>query len=207
MYNFGQLGRQVGEDAVNEPILITKLHRPEPRPRLVERARLLDLLDRGLAEQRRLTLISAPAGYGKTTLVSDWLQRLQHAPQTAAPWAMAWLGLDEDDDDPARFFRHLVAGLRRACTGFNADASIGAATLDLATSPHQAEISAIMTPLVNELAVQPLRLLLITTRSARRASIRRWIFSAATHRPTCTWCCSRAPIRRCRWQPCAGAGC
>jgi LuxR family maltose regulon positive regulatory protein len=142
-----------------EPILITKLHRPEPRPRRVERERLLDLLDRGLTEQRRLTLISAPAGYGKTTLASAWLQRLlqdQHgAAAWTTTWAVAWLGLDENDNDPTRFFLHLVASLRGVSPG------IGAGTLDLVASPHQAEISAIMTPLINELAALPCRLLLV----------------------------------------------
>lgn len=141
-----------------EPILTTKLHRPEPRPRLVARARLLDLLDGGLAEQRRVTLISAPAGYGKTTLVSAWLQRLLHAPEGAEAWAVAWLGLDEDDNDPARFFLHLIASLRGASA---ASAGVGAATLDLVAAPHPAEVSALMTPLVNELAAAPCRILLV----------------------------------------------
>ena len=157
----------------NEPLLITKLHSPQPRPHLVERRRLLDLLDRSLAE-RRLTLIAAPAGYGKTTLVSAWLHGLDTGRRGMRPGpdpadtanteflqetrclpAVAWLALDEDDNDPARFFLYLVGGLRTVCPG------IGAATLDLVASPHGAAAAALVTPLINELAGQPRRVLVV----------------------------------------------
>jgi len=139
----------------SQPILITKLHSPEPRPHLVERRRLLDLLDRSLAERRRLTLVAAPAGYGKTTLVSAWLHGLAAGSRTETAPAVVWLALDEDDNDPARFFLYLVAGLRTVCP------NLGGATLDLVSSPRAAAAAALVTPLINELAGQPRRVLVV----------------------------------------------
>jgi len=85
-----------------DPALIrTKFARPPGRPGLVERQRLLDLLDQ--AGARRITLLSAPPGFGKTTLVTQWLTR-QSGPA-------AWLALDRGDSDPERFVRYLVAAI------------------------------------------------------------------------------------------------
>lgn len=89
------------------PLIATKLHVPSMRPRIVERPRLRDLLDRGAGA--RLTLISAPAGFGKTTLLAEWLaQASQGGP------VVAWLSLDEADNDPALFWSHVVAAFRAA---------------------------------------------------------------------------------------------
>src|SRR5687768_11596408 len=84
------------------PLLTTKLSIPPPRRALVVRARLLARLDAGL--ERALTLLSAPAGFGKTTLLSQWLQRVERP--------VAWISLDARDDDPTLFMRYLVAALR-----------------------------------------------------------------------------------------------
>lgn len=84
------------------PLLQTKLYIPPVRPNLVPRLRLIKRLNAGL--HRKLTLVSAPAGYGKTTLVSEWLRG------TDRP--CAWLSLDESDNDPARFLTYLVAALQ-----------------------------------------------------------------------------------------------
>ncbi len=81
--------------------LATKLYIPRPRPELVSRPRLLALLESGL--HRRLTLLAAPAGFGKTTLLSAWATTSMHP--------FAWLSLDEADNDPARFLIYLVAAL------------------------------------------------------------------------------------------------
>lgn len=85
------------------PLLATKLFVPRLRPNLVVRPRLIARLDAALHSP--LTLISAPAGFGKTTLVSAWVRGLQQP--------VAWLALDEADNDPARFLRYLVAAFRQ----------------------------------------------------------------------------------------------
>ncbi|MEJ2738138.1 MAG: hypothetical protein P8189_32040 [Anaerolineae bacterium] len=88
-------------------LLKTKLYIPPIRPELVSRPHLIERLNAGL--HRKLTLVSAPAGFGKTTLLSEWLtgrERLE--PKVRA----AWLSLDEGDNDPTRFLTYLVAALR-----------------------------------------------------------------------------------------------
>ncbi|HEV2580613.1 MAG TPA: transcriptional regulator, partial [Ktedonobacteraceae bacterium] len=84
------------------PVLATKLYIPRHRPNVVSRPRLIERLNESL--HRNLTLISAPAGFGKTTLVSEWLAG-GHRPA-------AWLSLDEGENDPARFLTYLVAALQ-----------------------------------------------------------------------------------------------
>ncbi len=85
------------------PLLRTKLYVPPLRPGLVSRPRLLERLNAGLCSSR-LTLVSAPAGFGKTTCISEWVHTL------GCP--VAWLSLDPADDDPGRFFVYLVAALQ-----------------------------------------------------------------------------------------------
>ena len=80
---------------MSAPLLSTKLYIPLPRPNLVLRPRLIERLDEGLHLGRKLTLISAPAGFGKTTLINEWV--------TGGRWPVAWLSLDKEDNDPARF--------------------------------------------------------------------------------------------------------
>ncbi len=84
-------------------ILQTKLYLPPPRPNGVERPRLLDRL--AVTPQTKLILVSAPAGYGKTTLVANWLRQLDGVQG-------CWLSLDEDDSDPQHFFRYLAAAVQ-----------------------------------------------------------------------------------------------
>src|SRR5438105_13524073 len=84
------------------PILATKLYIPPPRPELVLRPHLIERLNEGL--HRKLTLISASAGFGKTTLVSEWVAGCERP--------VAWLSLDEGDDDSTRFLTHLVAAVQ-----------------------------------------------------------------------------------------------
>ncbi|HRF49189.1 MAG TPA: hypothetical protein PLC98_16270, partial [Anaerolineales bacterium] len=85
-------------------LLASKFFHPAPRPNDVARERLVGRLQRGLAAGRPLTLVSAPAGYGKTTLVAAWLAGSERP--------HAWLRLDPADDEPGRFLLHLVAALR-----------------------------------------------------------------------------------------------
>jgi LuxR family transcriptional regulator, maltose regulon positive regulatory protein len=84
------------------PILATKLYIPPPRPKVILRPRLIERLNEGL--HRKLSLISAPAGFGKTTLVSEWV--------TVCERPAAWLSLDEGDNDPTRFLTYLVSALQ-----------------------------------------------------------------------------------------------
>ena len=92
--------------SVFDSLLQTKLYMPPTRPDWVERARLLAGLE--LTAQTKLILVSAPAGYGKTTFVTGWLRQLQ----TAGVVQVCWLSLDEDDSDPHHFFRYLAAAVR-----------------------------------------------------------------------------------------------
>ncbi|GAB4153091.1 MAG: hypothetical protein Fur0021_18540 [Candidatus Promineifilaceae bacterium] len=84
-------------------LLLTKLSRPQTRPTLVARPRLRQLLLP--AETHPLTLICAPAGYGKTTLILAWLGEEKR---------VAWLSLDESDNDPVRFWTYMIAALQTA---------------------------------------------------------------------------------------------
>jgi LuxR family maltose regulon positive regulatory protein len=86
------------------PLLKTKLYLPPVRPDLVSRPRLVQQLNRGFRRGRRLTLVSAPAGYGKTTLITEW------AAQSDQP--LAWLSLDQGDNDSTRFWIYVVAALQ-----------------------------------------------------------------------------------------------
>src|SRR5690242_14150657 len=90
------------QEQETNPILCTKLYFPQVRSQLVARPRLVQQIEQGL--KRRLTLISASAGYGKTTLLSEWRSLRPDAP-------VAWLSLDTGDNDPARFLAYLVAAL------------------------------------------------------------------------------------------------
>src|SRR5512141_1160343 len=85
-------------------ILATKLYIPPARTKVVPRPRLIERLNEGLSAGRKLTLISAPAGFGKTTLVSEWLAGCERH--------VAWLSLDEGDNDPTRFLAYLVSALQ-----------------------------------------------------------------------------------------------
>ncbi|MFM8320872.1 MAG: LuxR C-terminal-related transcriptional regulator [Chloroflexota bacterium] len=118
-------------------LLVTKLYTPAPRPGMVPRPRLLEQLNAGLAAGHTLTLISASAGFGKTTLLSEWLA------DCGRP--AAWLSLDEGDNDPARFVTYLVAALQTM------GANIGAGALAVLQSPQPPPLEAMLTPLLNDL--------------------------------------------------------
>lgn len=117
-------------------ILATKLYIPVLRPGSVLRPRLLDRMNGGL--RGKLTLISAPAGFGKTTLVTGWIASNERP--------AAWLSLDEADSDPVRFITHFIAALRMI------EPEIGARLLKLLESPQPPPIDSLLTPLLNELA-------------------------------------------------------
>lgn len=127
------------------PLLEAKLHVPRRRRGLVARPRLAELLTRGA--ESALTLVSAPAGFGKTTLLADWLEQWSAAAPEGGRSA-AWLSLDRRDDDPARFWTYLVAALQRAAPGMgegalpllqaqsSAEAGLGALLNDLGAVTH-----------------------------------------------------------------------
>ncbi len=117
-------------------ILATKLYIPPPRPKVVLRPRLIERLNEGL--RRKLTLVSAPAGFGKTTLVSEWVARCERP--------TAWLSLDEGDNDPARFLTYLVAALQTVVT------TIGDGVLRAIQSPQPPPTETILTALLNEIS-------------------------------------------------------
>jgi LuxR family maltose regulon positive regulatory protein len=137
------------------PLLKTKLYippiRPDPstglpstalgagRTWLVPRPRLIERLNEGL--HRKLTLVSAPAGYGKTTLVNAWLR------STDRPFA--WISLDEGDNDLSRFLNYLVAALRQV------DDGIGPAVQHLLEAPQLPPVETLLAELINDIATRP----------------------------------------------------
>jgi LuxR family maltose regulon positive regulatory protein len=123
------------------PLLQTKLHVPRLRRGLVARPRLSELLTG--ARESALTLVSAPAGFGKTTLLAEWL-----ATDPVDERSVAWLALDERDNDPALFWTYLVAALQTAAP------EVGAAALALLQS-SQSPMGAGLTTLLNDLHAVP----------------------------------------------------
>lgn len=95
-------------------LLTTKFYMPPLRSTLVTRQRLRQQLNEGLQHHRPLTLVSAPAGYGKTTLIAGWLQEVRAEEKPVPAPRIAWLSLDEDDDEPIRFFSYLGGALEEA---------------------------------------------------------------------------------------------
>lgn len=117
------------------PIISTKLYIPPPRSKIVLRPRLTERLNEGM--QRKLTLVSASAGSGKTTLVSEWL--------AGCPQPAVWLSLDEGDNDPARFLTYLFAALQTIA------ANIGEGVFGLLQSPQPPPTESILTALLYEI--------------------------------------------------------
>ena len=128
-------------------LLTTKIQIPPLPPKTVQRTRLLKILDRGLQPNIRLTLLSAPAGYGKTTLLSTWVQD--------RGFPTAWLSIDESDNDPVRFMSYLLTALES-----------GIPDLDL-PSPAEEQFSEseiqerILIPLINQMGQSPRQTLIV----------------------------------------------
>ena len=121
-------------------LLATKLYVPVPPHDLVERARLLARLDTGL--RSALTLISAPAGFGKTTILADWLRQQTERQQVHA----AWLTVDAGDSEPYQFLRYLVAALQTVAP------DVGATILALLQASQPPPLERLLTLLLNDLA-------------------------------------------------------
>ncbi len=128
---------------MDTPILTTKLYIPPPRPTLVERPHLVERLDEGLRLGRRLTLVSASAGSGKTTLLAEWAASC--GPQFCG-MQFCWLSLDENDNDPARFWTHVVAALQTI------HPQLDQSMLPMLQGPQPPPARSILTPLLNEVA-------------------------------------------------------
>lgn len=131
---------------MSTPLLATKLYRPPPRPKGMPRPHLIERLNAGL--HRNLTLLAAPAGFGKTTLLSQWLD------SCARP--VAWLTLDASDHEPARFLAYLVAALQTVVPEF------GAGLMAALLAPQAPTPAAAVADLINALAAlaQPVVLVL-----------------------------------------------
>ncbi|MDQ5865780.1 MAG: LuxR C-terminal-related transcriptional regulator [Chloroflexota bacterium] len=127
------------------PVLATKLYTPPPRPKVVRRPRLIERLNEGL--HRKLTLIAAPAGFGKTTLVSEWV--------AGSDRRVAWLSLDEGDNDPARFLTYLVAALQTISP------NVGEGVLGVLQSPQPPSVDTVLTTLLNDITTIPDNFLLV----------------------------------------------
>ena len=135
------MGKPAAEAVTSERdvLLSTKLNVPGLQPDLVPRPRLAQRLDEGRG--RGLVLACAPAGYGKTVLLSEWARRGRHP--------VAWLSLDAGDNDPARFWRHTVAALNRVRPGISE--RLG----PLLGPPPPPSFEPLVTALINEVAGQP----------------------------------------------------
>lgn len=141
-----------------DQLLTTKLYIPQPRPELVRRPRLLQQLNE--AAHRKLILISAPAGFGKTTLVSEWANSLQavELESSESAYRIAWLSLDKGDNDPARFLAYLVAALRSIEA---TETRLGEGALSMLQSPQPLPIEDVLIALINDIAVIPASIFLV----------------------------------------------
>lgn len=131
-------------------ILSTKLYYPPLQARGVPRATLIQRLERGVQQCKRLTLVSAPAGFGKSTLVTGWMTASE------PPRRFGWVSLDAGDNDPLRFLVYLVAALQKA------DGALGQEVLATLQSPAVPPLQELVETLINEIAAaaSPLALVL-----------------------------------------------
>ena len=152
----------------SDSLLVTKLDIPSPGENLVPRPRLVQRLD--LITRHRLTLVAAPPGFGKTTLLSEWVESKDEArrmmdeetrksPHPSSfipardpgvsdlhPFPVAWLSLDEGDNDPVRFWRYVTAALQNLGTGIGT-------RMPTPLRPRRTQrVDAILTPLISDLA-------------------------------------------------------
>jgi LuxR family maltose regulon positive regulatory protein len=133
------------DDFVNPGLLNTKIYIPIVDPKLVARPHLIERLNAGL--QGKLTLVSAPAGFGKTTLISDWIR------QSEMPFC--WISLDENDSDPGRFLAYLIASLQ------SIQIEVDPEPIKLLQDPEKGQIETILNGLINQIADEQIRFALV----------------------------------------------
>ena len=134
-------------ELVSSLLLQTKLRIPRARPDLVPRHRLLERLNEALHLGRKLTLISAPAGFGKTTLLSEW------AAGCGSRTRVAWVSLDKGDNDPARFWTHFITALQTIHKGVGEAARAALQSRGLANANTPPRVEVLLTGLISELTV------------------------------------------------------
>ena len=138
------------ETHLSSPLLTTKIIPPPPGTHNLVRRRLLAELDSGWSADKRLILVCAPAGYGKSTLVADWLHQIESdPPDKLSPQSRrySWLSLEAADNDPLRFFLYLVAGLQRTLP------SVGLEAYEYLLNSHPQASQRALTSLLNDLAL------------------------------------------------------
>jgi ATP/maltotriose-dependent transcriptional regulator MalT len=137
-----------GQKVATSPLLQTKLYVPGSGPRLVPRPRLIQRLNQGTVG--KLTVVSAPAGFGKTTLLAEWL-----ATSEAGKARAAWVALDQSDNEPALFWAYLIAALQTV------NAQIGKNTLALLHSPQPVPVETLLGTLLNDVGSLAERVVLV----------------------------------------------
>jgi LuxR family maltose regulon positive regulatory protein len=135
-YDISMPGKPEGA-AIATPLLTTKLYMPPVGPRWVPRPHLIQQLEEGLHLGQRMTLVSAPAGFGKTTLLSEWLRQ--------ADRPVTWLSLDDGDNDPTRFLAYLIAALQKI------DPAIGQSAQATLQAAHPLPMEPLLTTLINDI--------------------------------------------------------
>jgi LuxR family maltose regulon positive regulatory protein len=126
---------------MSSPLLATKLYIPPLKSGIVSRPRLIDWLNEGLVKNCKLALISASAGFGKTTLISEWI--------TTCGREVGWLSLDEGDSEPERFISYLIAALQTVKSG------IGVGLMAALQSAESLNTEALLSALLNEITTIP----------------------------------------------------
>ncbi|MCB0163658.1 MAG: hypothetical protein KDI79_05485 [Anaerolineae bacterium] len=162
---------------MTSPIILSKIQIPPTRPDLIARARLVERLQVGL--NRKLTLVSAPAGFGKTTLISSWLDSLA---QSKPSPAVAWVSLDEGDNAPVRFWTYVLAALH------SVQPEVGQTAQDLLNGSELPSYEIILTALLNDiqarlLATQRIILILDDYHIIDDQTIHEWVTFLLDHLP------------------------
>ncbi len=141
----------VGKSEFATSLLSTKLFAPLVPPELVSRPRLIERFEAGF--HRKLTLVSAPAGFGKTTLLAEWAH--QHRKESQVQLPMGWVSLDKDDNDPSLFWTYFIAALQT----INPD--LGQSVTAMIQSPQPPPVESFLTSLINEIIKRSESFLLI----------------------------------------------